>query len=165
VGRKSRTKGAAAEREVVSLLRPVWPAVARELEQVRTSCGRDLSGTAPFAVQIKRRANITPAVIGSAIREAGRECSSDGPYRCPVAFYRSDRQPWRVAMYLKDLAEMFGGVVNGNGTFMDCSTLIVHMLAESWRDIAASWRAVSQEGDINDSRRLNEHAQPGARHL
>jgi len=98
----SRAKGASAEREVAARLRPVWPNVGRNLEQVRRSSGRDLDGTEPWAIQIKRRARVTPAVIRAGLAEAQGEL--DGKrWRFAAVVHRSDREPWRATVRLTDL--------------------------------------------------------------
>jgi len=103
VSGKSRNKGAAAEREVVRLLRDSgrFPAAARELEQYQASLGRDLRGTEPWCLQVKRHKGFTPRVLERALQEAAE--AADDHYAIPAVFFRGDRQPWRVLVRLSAL--------------------------------------------------------------
>jgi len=59
MAKKSRTKGKVAELEVVHILRDTgaFPDAERDLDQVRgTDNGRDIIGTNPWVLQVKRRA-------------------------------------------------------------------------------------------------------------
>lgn len=93
----SRTKGKVGEREVCALLRPVFPNARRRLGQERAAQdnGRDLDGTAPLCIQVKRHKTITPALVIAAVREA--ESAVDALHTTPVACLRADRGRWRVA--------------------------------------------------------------------
>ena len=99
MGKASRTKGAAAEREVVAILRDhgPFPYADRDLEQVRgTDNGRDIVNTPGMCVQVKRRKRVTQSVIEAGLAEAAGSTTDDDPLA--VVFHRSDRQPWRVTM-------------------------------------------------------------------
>ena len=99
MGSKSRTKGKAAELEVVHVLRErgPFPNAERDLEQVRgEDNGRDIIETPGFVVQVKRRARVTQSVIEAGLAEAAGSTTDDDPLA--VVWHRSDRQPWRVTM-------------------------------------------------------------------
>ena len=106
MGSKSRTKGKAAELEVVHILREhgPFPNAERDLEQVRgTDNGRDIIGTDEFVIQVKRRKRVTQSVIEAGLVEAA---GSTGPDEFGVCIHRSDCQPWRVTMGLFQWLEM-----------------------------------------------------------
>ena len=101
MGKASRTKGKAAELEVVHILREHGPFAhaERDLEQARGSDnGRDLIGCEAFVVQVKRRARVTQGVIEAGLAEAAACTDDESPFA--VCVHRSDRQPWRVTMDL-----------------------------------------------------------------
>ena len=68
-GRRSRTKGAAFEREVARLLATVWPDSRRNLSQSRKGEGGDVLGT-PYHVEIKCGARID---LDGALAQAERD--------------------------------------------------------------------------------------------
>lgn len=105
-GRKSRDKGAAGEREVIRLLRRVWPAAERNLDQVRETSGRDVTGTPGWVVQVKRLAK-APAVEAM-LREAQGEV---GPDESAVLVIRGDRGEWLAVTYLDEYLDLVEGQV------------------------------------------------------
>jgi hypothetical protein len=94
-GASSRRKGAAAEREFLTILRDQLgdPMIQRNLEQTRSGggdCAISLGGT---SLEIKRqeRSNL-PAWLAQAREQAGEDV--------PALAYRANRQPWRVLVEL-----------------------------------------------------------------
>jgi hypothetical protein len=103
MGSKSRTKGKAAELEVVHILCNAgpFPEAERDLDQVRGhDNGRDIIGTPDFVIQVKRRARVTQSVIEAGLAEATASTTPADPFA--VCIHRSDRQPWRVTMDFYD---------------------------------------------------------------
>ena len=110
MGKASRTKGKAAELEVVHILRDhgPWPNAERDLDQVRGhDNGRDIIGTPEFVIQVKRRAKITAGVVETGLNEAFYSADID---EYPVCAHRSDRGSWRVSMTLIDWCRLCKGV-------------------------------------------------------
>jgi Holliday junction resolvase len=96
-GKPSRDKGAAAEREVVRILRDAgWP------DAVRTSDGRAqdgrgdvLKGPDGFHIEIKRQERLNvPAAMLQATEDAGGEL-------IPIVVHRPSRQQWMVTVDLR----------------------------------------------------------------
>jgi hypothetical protein len=106
MGKKSRTKGAAGENEVVKLLENIFPEAARELDQYQEQLGRDLKWTMPLCIQVKRHKEIAPGDIWNAFTEASSAVDDD--YTWPIVFYREDRKSWRAATNLSVIAEIMG---------------------------------------------------------
>ena len=107
MGSKSRTKGKAAELEVVHILREhgPWPNPERDLDQVRGSDnGRDIVNTGDMVIQVKRRAKMTTSVITMGMIEA--LSSRDHVSEYAICVHRSDRGPWRVTMAIDELSFM-----------------------------------------------------------
>lgn len=107
---KSRDKGLAGQREVVYLLRKHLGLGDKDVYS--GGCGSSQRTTqdvevvpdvvAPgLWVEVKRYRAIAPNVWRSGLEYAAKSARSG----CmPVCFYRGDREPWRVACYLADLA-------------------------------------------------------------
>ena len=107
MGKRSRTKGARGEREVVALLAPVYPGAKRGLTQTRSGddCA-DVEGT-PFFVEVK--IGQRPNIMG-AMRQATEACDD----RPPVVFTRRDGEQWLVTMRAEDwLAQNATSGLNG----------------------------------------------------
>jgi hypothetical protein len=103
-GRRSRNKGANAEREAAQLWREAgYPLARRHLEQYRTRSGRDLENTGPFLVQTKIGARPN---VWQALKEAEGEAKES---ELPVAMVRRDREDWIVAMSWKTFRALMGG--------------------------------------------------------
>jgi hypothetical protein len=105
MGRMSRQKGAAGEREVATLLRPKFPDVhttrsaqagARSQQSKQIA---DLGGV-PFRIEVKRQKKPN---IRAAYKQAC-ECEGDAP---AVAITRADRDVWLATMSLGDWLELF----------------------------------------------------------
>lgn len=135
-GRRSRTKGASAERELVKILRPVWPDVCRNLEQVRTGCGRDLDGTGAWVVQIKRRSRVTPSTVAAGLTEAVGELDGE-TWRWAAVLHRSDRAPWRVTVRLGDLLDSLdlGGRTAPAGSPLAVPDVVVELSFDGWLEV------------------------------
>jgi len=105
MGKKSRDKGASAEREVCKILRDYgpWANAERDLEQVRGSDnGRDIINTQPWVFQVKRRKSITRDVIMTGIVEAISADVDNEEYYLAACIHRSDYQDWSISMLLGD---------------------------------------------------------------
>ena len=103
MGKKSRTKGAAFEREVAKLISTYWPDAKRNLDQYQGSDGRDLSETQPVCMQLKRRTKTQLWEIKMAYVEAKESTSVEYPY--PMAVWRDDGGDTLCMMKLEHLVE------------------------------------------------------------
>ena len=102
MGASQRAKGKCGELEVIRLLKQDFPQAARELSQYQNTLGRDLKGTKPWCVQIKRLKQ-APAVE-KYLHEA--ISALDDEYTIPVLFIRGDRGKWLVVMEADAWREM-----------------------------------------------------------
>jgi hypothetical protein len=64
--------------------------------------GRDLVGTDPWTIQVKRHATMTRGVILAGLAEATASITDDAPR--PICIHRGDREPWMVTMTVETLA-------------------------------------------------------------
>ena len=98
-GKPARDKGAAGEREVVSLLRQVgWPKAERRYDQAANG-GSDIAhGPEGTCIEVKRarRAVAVPAAMRQAEAAAG-------PHDIPIVLHRVDREPWRATLPADEL--------------------------------------------------------------
>ncbi len=102
-----RAKGAAAEREFISLMRDlcgelITDEVKRNLEQVRNG-GHDIVGMGDWAVEVKRYKTAGEADIKDWWSQA--ESQAKAVSKIPVLAYRLDRRDWRIRVplsYLQD---------------------------------------------------------------
>jgi hypothetical protein len=95
MGKRSRTKGARGEREVVELLRAIFEAVRRGAAQSRKgSDAADVEGS-PYWIEVKigQRPNILAAM---------EQACADTDGRPPVVFTRRDGETWLVTMRAED---------------------------------------------------------------
>jgi Holliday junction resolvase len=112
MGRMQRTKGASGERELANLIHlHLGVRLARNLEQSRRG-GHDLiphpEDTGPvaqelarFAIEVKRHAKATPALLRDWWTQATEQARRAGLVPCLA--YREDRQEWRVVLPLSAL--------------------------------------------------------------
>ena len=104
----SRAKGAAAEREVIGILRAAgWPQARRSSDgRAQVERGDIVRGPAGFHLEVKRRERVH-------IVEWSRQAEGEAhPTDRPVVMWRPSREPWRVSMLLDDwmpLAYQFEG--------------------------------------------------------
>ena len=99
MGKRSRTKGAAAERELAALVRPVFPDARRRCsgeESQGVAQGRDLDGTPGFALQ-SCHAHAPP--IYRKLSEAEGAAKAD---ELPVAVTKRTGGRWIATMRLDD---------------------------------------------------------------
>ena len=92
MGKRSRTKGASAEREVVKILKEAGFETERNLTQTRDG-GRDLLGIDGFAIEVKRQERLN---IQSWWEQAVSQAGDDSP----VLLFRRNREKWRVVIEL-----------------------------------------------------------------
>jgi len=93
----SRRKGADGERELARVLADhLGVEVTRNLLQVRQG-GHDLNGL-PVALEVKRYATATPALLEKWWHQAAQQATGVG--LTPALAYRVDRQPWRFLVPL-----------------------------------------------------------------
>ncbi len=96
-GAKSRRKGHSFEREVATILKPLFPHARRKLEyHPEDAKGIDLQNTLPLAIQCKRGRNYAP--IGK-IEEPQIPVGSD---KIPLLITKGDRTRPVAVMYLDD---------------------------------------------------------------
>jgi hypothetical protein len=111
MGKKSRTKGAAFEREVANLISPYWPDAKRNLDQYQTQDGRDLSETRPICMQLKRRKRTQLWEIKMAWVEANEAASVEYPY--PMAVWRDDGGETWCMMKMEHVVEWLCALEDG----------------------------------------------------
>lgn len=102
-GRKSRNKGATAEREVISLLQPIvdkayldqdhTPTLKRNLMQYLEG-GSDIIGIDSLSIEVKRCERLS---VNSWWRQT---LSQTKPNQIPVLFFRQSFKPWTIATIL-----------------------------------------------------------------
>lgn len=104
----SRAKGAAAEREVIAILRAAgWPQARRSSDgRAQIERGDIVRGPAGVHLEVKRRERIH-------IVEWSHQAESEAHFTDrPAVVWRKSREPWRVSMLLDDwmpLAYQFEG--------------------------------------------------------
>lgn len=99
MGKMSRTKGAAAERELFKLLSDeLGFIVRRNVDQARAG-GADGIEVPSFAIEVKRREALSiPAWWRQTCKQA------EASKRLPILFYRQSRKPW-LAVIPKSLID------------------------------------------------------------
>lgn len=106
MGRLSRNKGAAGEREALAILGALLGVtLRRNLSQVRES-GPDCIEVMGWGIEIKRQKRIDPSLDAwwdQAVRNA--EVSE----LRPALIYRLDRHPWRAIVHTRDFVPGFEG--------------------------------------------------------
>ena len=94
-GKSSRTKGAAAEREVCQIIRDILLVdVNRNLDQTRDG-GNDID-LGKYKLEIKRQETLA---LPTWCRQVELACNND---EIPVVVYRTSREPWRVVLPLEE---------------------------------------------------------------
>lgn len=115
MGKRSREKGARGEREVVELLRPVFPLARRRCagEESQGRRGRDLDGTPGWCPQVQLAASPT---IERKFREAASAAEQG---ERPVAFTRRSRigegEEWLATVRARDFLELLASSVAKGG--------------------------------------------------
>lgn len=105
----SRTKGAAAEREVFALISDALGIrVERNLTQTRDG-GYD-TVVAGWAIEVKRQEILH-------LPDWWRQCCEQArnAHFKPMLIYRRSRQPWMARVFVRDLVETFGCVNEAPG--------------------------------------------------
>lgn len=100
MGAKSRTKGAAAEREVATLL-----GHARNARNGLEDGDLKVPADCRFAFEVKRRARGFPLAYEALDQAVGYESE-----RVPVAVIRDDRKDWLVVLRLADAVKVIPGL-------------------------------------------------------
>jgi hypothetical protein len=98
----SRTKGAAFERGLASVLRSVWPEARRGIGQARSSKEVPDVDCTPYWVEAKHRKRVS---IGAAFAQAKRD--TDG--RAPLVITRENRGPILVTLELEEFLLLVEG--------------------------------------------------------
>ena len=99
MGKMSRNKGAAAEREVAKLLAgALGTEITRNLDQTRDG-GYDLKGL-NVALEVKRCEQLA---INNWWAQAVRQGAESR--KVPALVYRQSRKPWRFRLHMRDLFE------------------------------------------------------------
>lgn len=127
-GKASRNKGANAEREFAKIMCEKYGIEAHRGYVFYHQS--DLVGLKGIHPEIKRREAVN---LKSWLIQAEHESKikRDG---LPVVFYRQDRKPWMVAMYVKYFAQMIGSSNDNDGyVVMELNTFM-----EIWRSYADS---------------------------
>lgn len=103
MGKASRTKGAAGEREFCNALSKlldymgVDSALSRNLSQTRDG-GYDIAGLGDMAIEVKRAKQARVGDWWTQAAFQAQECN-----KFPVLAYRLDRREWRVVMHINDI--------------------------------------------------------------
>jgi len=149
IGRKSRAKGAAFERQVAKLIKEDFGvSVARDLRQYQKKGHGDLIGWPGTLIECKARVDARRAAIRDWWAETVAEAALVG---CrPVLIYKLDRQPLRVVLSLSDVAP------TDAGKDTDCLTMPVEMDWYAFRKVVIlyGWHAThGGEGGVEAARR------------
>ena len=101
----SRTKGAAAEREVFKILSDALGVkVERNLIQTREG-GADTS-VGDWAIEVKRQETLSIAAWWEQAVEQAKRVN-----KMPMLIYRRSRQPWKVIVSAQHFIRAYGGTV------------------------------------------------------
>lgn len=93
MGGMSRNKGKVGERELAALLSELTGHAVRR--RVRQHDGdSDLEGVPGWAIEVKRYASVTPALVAGWWQQAIEQARRIEAH--PVLFYRADRGAWRA---------------------------------------------------------------------
>lgn len=103
-GRKSATKGANGERELMAYLAAEGYSTERGGTQ-SYGARPDLSGLDGIHVEVKR---VEALNVSKAMRQAAADAEKfqDG---YPAVFHRKNREPWLVTMCLRDWMQLYRG--------------------------------------------------------
>ena len=111
MSKMQRTKGAAGERELFTLLsEQLGVIVTRNLSQTRGG-GADALDVPGWAIECKRQEALS---IASWWSQATRQAEATG--RKPALFYRQSRKPWRAVL---DLHHIAPGVFTAPGSLCE----------------------------------------------
>ena len=111
MSKMQRTKGAAGERELFTLLsEQLGVIVTRNLSQTRGG-GADALDVPGWAIECKRQEALS---IASWWSQATRQAEATG--RKPALFYRQSRKPWRAVL---DLHHIAPGVFTSPGSLCE----------------------------------------------
>lgn len=110
MGKSSQRKGAGGERELRDILRSYGYPVDRGGSETYGTIP-DLVGLPQVHCEVKRQERLN---INSAMEQAKRDSAKfqDG---LPAVFSRSNRQPWKVTMYLDDWLKLYEKFGSENG--------------------------------------------------
>lgn len=98
MGKASRDKGKAAEREVANLLRAHgFDAARRGRQYAGTPDSPDVVGIPGCAIEVKRRES------GNVTKWLEQAAEDSGPDLMPIVFHRRSRTAWHVTIYAGDL--------------------------------------------------------------
>ena len=106
MGRASRSKGQRGERELAILLAELTGRDVRR--RVRQHGGdADLEGLPGWAIECKRYARATPALLGRWWQQACAQAQAEGPQVLPLLCVRTDRAPdwvfyWPAGVHVPD---------------------------------------------------------------
>lgn len=109
IGKSSRNKGKAGERELAKVLRSFFPMLADDLRRTQQFCGKnnngnssDVVGLPGIHIECKRVEKLN---IYDAINQAVRD--SSGSNNLPAVFHRKNGKEWLVTMPLKDWVKIY----------------------------------------------------------
>ena len=105
----SRTKGAAAEREVFALISDAL-GIRVERNLVQTRDGGYDTAVCGWAIEVKRQEILH-------LPDWWRQCCEQArnAHFKPMLIYRKSRQPWMARVFVRDLVETFGCVNEAPG--------------------------------------------------
>jgi hypothetical protein len=98
VSARERAKGAAAEREVIALMRDRWPSARRTSDGREQHARGDVANGPPgIHIEIKRQERLNvPAALQQAARDANR-------FDVPVVIHRPSRCGWMATLPLDEV--------------------------------------------------------------
>lgn len=104
MGKMQQAKGRRGEEELRDILRAYGYDIERGSSR-NYGTEPDLSGLPGVHIEVKRQEKLQ---ISAALVQAKRDAEKfqDG---LPAVFSRSNRQPWKVTMYLDDWLQLYGG--------------------------------------------------------
>ena len=97
MGRMSRTKGAAAERELCKLLSEELGVTVRPIVDQARAGGADCLELKGFAIECKRVETLRRPTWWAQAVEQGQKVGSE-----PIVFYRRSREPWQALLRTVD---------------------------------------------------------------
>lgn len=113
-GRRSRTKGAAGEREAFRALGDeLGESLVRNLDQTRSG-GADCICVRGYAIEVKRQERLSRP---SWWRQAVAQAQALGVE--PMVLYRQSRKPWRALIHTRDGQYREGSLIEAAGVIRE----------------------------------------------
>jgi hypothetical protein len=112
MGKKSRTKGSAYEREIANKMKAIWPDARRGGHDQSGPMGRpDVDGT-PYWIEAKRYARVLRSTILNAFAQADAAADRASDDRPTLVVTRSDREQSQVHFSVVKVRPDTGGTIS-----------------------------------------------------